>query len=117
MKPIRLSTHARGQMEIKNDNRAKGAETRRGRFAQNLAWWRTARNLTMKEAPQKLGVVPSTWSQWESGLRVPSVAYLGSLGTVLRLPQCCLLSANPAECMHCARVSELSSGPGEVPTA
>ena len=76
-------------------------DKRGGCFAENLAWWRTWRNLTAKEAVQRLGVAASTWSQWESGKRVPSVAYLALIATVLEVPACMLLSENLPACSAC----------------
>ena len=81
--------------------RKTGNEKREGTFARNLAWWRTQKNLTTKEASQKLGVAASTWSQWESGLRIPSVSYLGLLATVLGVPACSFLSEDLTECSKC----------------
>jgi hypothetical protein len=77
------------------------ADNRGGCFARNLAWWRTRRNPTAKEAAQRLGVAASMWSQWESRKRVPSVAYLALIATVLEVPACMLLSENLPACSAC----------------
>ena len=82
-------------------SRRTSDDKRGGCFAHNLGWWRARRNLTAKEAAQRLGVAASTWSQWESGKRVPSVAYLVLLATVLEVPACMLLSEDLPTCCAC----------------
>jgi transcriptional regulator with XRE-family HTH domain len=71
------------------------------RFADNLAYWRKNRNLSQKQAADKLGVAKSTWSQWESSKRTPSIVYLPLLGKVLEVPWCALLSPDPTDCLQC----------------
>ena len=71
---------------------------RTARFADSLVHWRLKRHLSQKQAADKLGVAKSTWSQWESGKRTPSIFYLPLLGQVLKVPWCALLSPNPANC-------------------
>jgi transcriptional regulator with XRE-family HTH domain len=68
------------------------------RFPGNLAYWRLKRQLSQKQAADKLGVAKSTWSQWESGKRTPSIFYLPLLGQVLQVPWCALLSPNREIC-------------------
>jgi transcriptional regulator with XRE-family HTH domain len=68
------------------------------RFAVNLLYWRLKLNLSQRQAADKLGVAKSTWSQWESGKRTPSILYLPRLGKVLKVPYCALLSPDPDEC-------------------
>jgi len=72
-----------------------------GPFARNLRYWRTARNLSTKVASHRFGVSASTWSQWESGKRSPSIAFLPLLATLLAIPQCSLLSPDPPACHGC----------------
>ena len=72
-----------------------------GYFARNLAFWRAKRKLSLKEAAQKLGVASSTWSQWESSKRNPSIAFLPLLAIVLSIPHCSLVSPSLANCLQC----------------
>jgi DNA-binding XRE family transcriptional regulator len=72
-----------------------------GRFGENLAFWRKRRNLSQKQAAHRLGVAKSTWSQWESGKRTPSIIYLPLLGRVFDLPWCAILSPDPGHCRRC----------------
>jgi transcriptional regulator with XRE-family HTH domain len=74
---------------------------RAARFADNLVYWRLKRNFSQKQAADKLGVAKSTWSQWESGKRTPSVFYLPLLGKVLEVPWCALLAPDPTDCLEC----------------
>jgi DNA-binding XRE family transcriptional regulator len=73
----------------------------RCRFADNLAYWRRHLNLSQKQAAGKLGIAKSTWSQWESGKRVPSVAYVALLAEALDLPHCSIFAVCPARCLQC----------------
>lgn len=70
------------------------------RFPGNLAYWRLQQHLSQKQAADKLGVAKSTWSQWESGKRTPSIFYLPLLGAVLKVPWCALLSPEPTDCVR-----------------
>ncbi len=72
-----------------------------GNFAENLAWWRARKKLSNKEVSQKLGVASSTWSQWETGKRRPSVSYVSLLAKVLDVPACALFSENLIACSEC----------------
>ena len=84
-------------------------------FAANLARWRGRRKLSLKEAAQKLGVAKSTWSQWESSKRQPSISWLPLLARVLQIRECSLLTANVDDCEKCARRLGAVPTPKQVP--
>ena len=76
-----------------------------GYFGRNLAFWRKERHLSEKVAAKRLGVAESTWPQWESGRRAPSVGFMPLLGLVLGLPPCALVTCKPAKCLACVEVA------------
>jgi transcriptional regulator with XRE-family HTH domain len=86
-----------------------------GLFARNLRYWRIARKLTTKEASHRFGVSASTWSQWESGKRSPSVAFLPLLASLLAIPECSLLSSELPVCGQCRQMPPASSATGAAP--
>jgi DNA-binding XRE family transcriptional regulator/AraC-like DNA-binding protein len=72
-------------------------------FVANLRFWRRNRNLTVKEAADRLGVAHSAWCQWEQGRRSPSVHYAYLIGQVLSISECALFSRDPDACLSCPR--------------
>ncbi|MCX6928277.1 MAG: helix-turn-helix transcriptional regulator, partial [Verrucomicrobia bacterium] len=75
-------------------------------FAANLRFWRLKRKISGKVAAHKLGVAASTWCQWESGKRSPSVAWLPLVARLLDLPVCCFVAPDPCECIPCLRMKK-----------
>jgi|GEM_PF-6160776 len=75
--------------------------------ARNVKWWRDHFRLTTKEASDRLGVWHSTWSQWESGKRMPSLLNLFLLCRMFNLPLCAILTAEPSRCLACPSAAHL----------
>jgi len=72
-------------------------------FPRNLKWWRGRSALSIQKASDRLGVWHSTWSQWESGERMPSFINVLLLSKVFGVPLCFFLSQAPEECLRCPR--------------
>lgn len=70
-------------------------------FIQNLRFWREHRGLTREGAAGLVGVAKSTWSQWETGARSPSVEFVGMIAQALELPPCCFLAKDVTQCLGC----------------
>jgi len=79
--------------------------------ARNVKWWRNHYELTTKEASDRLGVWHSTWSQWESGKRMPSLLNIFLLCRVFNLPLCAIFSAEPSRCLACPEAAHLEGEP------
>ena len=55
------------------------AETKPSKLAREIAGIRTKLGFSQQQASDKLMVVQSTWSKWESGAIVPSKARLAAI--------------------------------------
>ena len=54
-------------------------------FGKNLKHIRTSRNLTQEELAEKLGIVNSTISQYENGLREPKFNTVNKIANLLNV--------------------------------
>jgi transcriptional regulator with XRE-family HTH domain len=80
-------------------DRVRTALTSGGGSASPLCRARLAAGLTMTQLAMKLGVVPSTVSRWENGVRIPAPDMWPRLAAVLRLDPSlreAVLAGNPA---------------------
>ena len=70
------------------------------RFGKRLRVWRRAEGLPLKRVSHDLGVSVSVVSQWERGLRFPSVKNLDRIAQYMDIPVCSLLYEGKSECPH-----------------
>ncbi len=82
------------------DAGAVGTDVHR-RFAGSLVRLRKEQRWSMRCAAGKLGVSPSTWSQWESGKRFPPAHLLDHLRHLFRTTACRLFCIGSV-CPHYA---------------
>lgn len=73
------------------------------RFGKRLRLWRRAEGLPLKRVAVELDVSVSVVSQWERGLRFPSVKNLDRIAQYMNLPVCSLLYEGKGECPHRTR--------------
>lgn len=84
------------------DGRAKGVLklSTAERFGARLRLWRRAEGLPLKRVAHELGVSVSVVSQWERGLRFPSVRNLDQIAQYMDIPVCSLLYEGKSDCPH-----------------
>lgn len=70
------------------------------RFGKRLRVWRRAEGLPLKRVSHDLDVSVSVVSQWERGLRFPSVKNLDRIAQYMDIPVCSLLYEGRSECPH-----------------
>ena len=70
------------------------------RFGSRLRLWRRAEGLPLKRVAHDLEVSVSVVSQWERGLRFPSVKNLDSIAQYMDIPVCSLLYEGKNDCPH-----------------
>ncbi len=70
------------------------------RFGKRLRVWRRAEGLPLKRVAHDLDVSVSVVSQWERGLRFPSVRNLDRIAQYMDVPVCNLLYEGRSECPH-----------------
>jgi len=70
------------------------------RFRARLRLWRRAEGLPLKRVAHDLEVSVSVVSQWERGLRFPSVKNLDSIAQYMDIPVCSLLYEGKNDCPH-----------------
>ena len=70
------------------------------RFGARLRLWRRAEGLPLKRVAHDLEVSVSVVSQWERGLRFPSVKNLDSIAQYMDIPVCSLLYEGKNDCPH-----------------
>ena len=87
--------------EVRGDLPQAGGQIQQ--FAANLRFWRETSGLLINQAADQLGVGKSTWCQWESGKRVPTVSYVPLLCHIIHISACSLFAASPEECLGCPR--------------
>lgn len=75
-------------------------------FAQNLAHARLRAGMKSYVAAHALGVSKSTWSQWESCKRLPSITMLGAIAESLNISPCELLRNKGAVCCLISEVHD-----------
>jgi transcriptional regulator with XRE-family HTH domain len=68
------------------------------RFGKRLRVWRRAEGLPLKRVSHDLDVSVSVVSQWERGLRFPSVKNLDRIAQYMDLPVCSLLYEGKGNC-------------------
>ncbi len=68
------------------------------RFGSRLRRWRRAEGLPLKRVAHDLDVSVSVVSQWERGLRFPSVLNLDRIAQYMKIPVCSLLYDGAHEC-------------------
>jgi len=62
-------------------------------LAENLVRLRAKHRLSIRVAARKLGVSPSTWSQWETGKHFPPCYLLDLVAKLFSVPPCKLLGS------------------------
>ncbi len=70
------------------------------RFGARLRLWRKAEGLPLKRVAHELSVSVSVVSQWERGLRFPSVKNLDQIAQYMDIPVCSLLYEGNSDCPH-----------------
>ena len=70
------------------------------RFGKRLRLWRRAEGLPLKRVSHDLDVSVSVVSQWERGLRFPSVKNLDRIAQYMNIPVCSLLYEGKNDCPH-----------------
>lgn len=70
------------------------------RFGARLRLWRRAEGLPLKRVAHELNVSVSVVSQWERGLRFPSVKNLDMIAQYMDIPVCSLLYEGNSDCPH-----------------
>ncbi len=70
------------------------------RFGKRLRLWRKAEGLPLKRVSHDLDVSVSVVSQWERGLRFPSVRNLDRIAQYMDIPVCSLLYEGKNDCPH-----------------
>ena len=74
------------------------AESLAAAFARNLVQARIRAGMKSYAAADMLGVSKSTWSQWESGERLPRLAMLAAIAECLNIRPCELLRSETKTC-------------------
>ena len=69
-------------------------------FGARLREWRQGLGHPLKRVAHDLGVSVSVVSQWERGLRFPSVKNLDRIASYMELPVCNLLYNGTSSCPH-----------------
>ncbi len=69
-------------------------------FGARLRTWRGEQGHPLKRVAHDLDVSVSVVSQWERGLRFPSVRNLDKIAKYMDLPVCCLLYEGIMDCPH-----------------
>lgn len=81
------------------DGMQRAVSSCRASFSAKLRNWRRLTGTPPKAIAADLGIAPSTWSQWESGLRYPAPEMLDRLARRMGYPTSCLLcSLDPSSC-------------------
>jgi transcriptional regulator with XRE-family HTH domain len=70
------------------------------RFGSRLRVWRREQGHPLKRVAHDLDVSVSVVSQWERGLRFPSVRNLDRIAKYMEVPVCTLLYDGKATCPH-----------------
>jgi transcriptional regulator with XRE-family HTH domain len=70
------------------------------RFGARLRVWRKEQGHPLKRVAHDLGVSVSVVSQWERGLRFPSVKNLDRIAGYMEVPVCSLLYGGKSCCPH-----------------
>ena len=70
------------------------------RFGRRVHAWRKERGLPLKSVAHDLKLSVAIVSQWENGLRFPSLQNLLRLATYTGIAPCCLLFDGKEDCPH-----------------
>lgn len=89
-------------MEKTNDGKSIGRLqlSTSERFGTRLRIWRRSEGLPLKRVAHELDVSVSVVSQWERGLRFPSVRNLDRIAQYMDIPVCSLLYEGQSDCPH-----------------
>ena len=73
-------------------------DTAQALFSKNLARWRRASGLPLKEVAPELGVSISTLDSWEIGDRFPTGEHLDAISSHTGIPLCRLFCHDQTQC-------------------
>jgi len=83
-----------------NKKRTRPRLSTAARFGARLRIWRQELGYPLKRVAHDLDVSVSVVSQWERGLRFPSVKNLDGIAGYMDVPVCCLLYDGKSTCPY-----------------